>query len=383
MGVRVILGSPFSASLNLRSSAHFKKRAGLFLQQAVCKCADTGRIYSTFSIRSKHFPCHDTSIRDFRGARNASLSQTYLLDTRRRKSQRAKNEKQKQKEASESASLVLGDDPPLYDKNPGIFGRWAYLLLAFDIFLTSVSVDMVMRSWKQVKTETETHSSPDSAKSTTPTPSPPPPSDPNERLELRPLWQRLAFSAFEITLGVTAGALILASRDRIVWRLRIQRVPISSLPPGRPGMKPAPSASSSSQKINVLVLDTASGRKKRFLMRDCMLAPGRDLSELAVSVTDIKTRFMLSMNRARVLGQTLTDVSESAILKDIAKSKSTEECVSLINTGPGADDPYNKDICDLRKVLAHGWAKAGGYLKVPKVPVEKGSWTSGPVTETL
>ncbi|KAL5483249.1 hypothetical protein ACEPAI_8479 [Sanghuangporus weigelae] len=379
MGVRVILGSPFSSS-NLRSSAHLERYAGLFLRQVACKYADNGSKYSTFSIRSKHFPCHDANIRDFREARNVSLSQTYLLDTRRRKSQRAKNEKQKQ---NESPSPVLGDDPPLYDKNPGIFGRWAYFLLAFDIFLTSVSVDMVMRNWKQVKTETEAPSSPDSAKSTTSTPSLPLSSNPNERLELRPLWQRLAFSAFEISLGVTAGALILASRDRVVWRLRIQRVPINSLPPGRPGMKPAPSSSSSSQNINVLVLETASGRTKRFLMRDCMLGPGRDLSELAVSVTDIKTRFMLSMNRARVLSHTLTDVSESAILKDLSKSKSTEECVSLINTGPGADDPYNEDICDLRKVLAHGWAKAGGYLKVPKIPVEKGSWTSGPVTEAL
>ncbi|KAL5531940.1 hypothetical protein ACEPAF_5503 [Sanghuangporus sanghuang] len=322
-------------------------------------------------------------MRDFREARDASLSQTYLLDMRRGKSQRAKDEKQQKKETSESASVVLGDDPPLYDKNPGVFGRWAYFLLAFDIFLTSLSVDMVMRNWKQVKAETEAPSPPDSAKSTTPASPPSPPSNPNERLELRPLWQRLAFSAFEISLGVTAGALILASRDRVVWRLRVQRVPISSLPPSRSGMKPPPASSSSSQKINVLVLDTASGRKKRFLMRDCMLEPGRDLSELAVSVTEIKTRFMLSMNRARVLGQTITDVSESAILKGLTKSKSTEECVSLINTGPGADDPFNKDICDLRKVLAHGWAKAGGYLKVPKVPVEKGSWTSGPVTEAL
>lgn len=145
-------------------------------------------------------------------------------------------------------------------------------------------------------------------------------------------------------------------------------------------MRPPPTASPSSQMINVLVIETASGRKKRFLMQDCVLAPGRDLTEFMVTVKEIHTNFALSLNRAHVLGHTLADIGDSAVLKELAKSKMVEDGMSVVNTGPGAEDPDNVDICDLRKVLAHGWVRAGGYLKVPRVPLATGSWTSGPVT---
>lgn len=133
---------PFIAA-KLQAPTRLRNCPGHLLRQAAYDCAGAARAYTTSSVRSKRFPCYDTSIRDYRDVRDASLKRAVLVHAQRRKSDRAK--KQKRKEAEPEAPL-LGEDPPLYDKNPGIFGRWAYFLLVLDVLFTYVSYSRVFNS---------------------------------------------------------------------------------------------------------------------------------------------------------------------------------------------------------------------------------------------
>lgn len=85
---------------------------------------------------------------------------------------------------------------------------------------------MVMNQWTERVEKQSTSSSGTSS-----------PEAPEEfEFVLRPLWQRLGLSGFEIVVGIGAAALILASHDRTIWRLRAFRLPLSSLPPGKSGV---------------------------------------------------------------------------------------------------------------------------------------------------
>lgn len=230
---------------------------------------------------------------------------------------------------------------------------------------------MVMRNWTRlVEDPPAAASSPNASTSETP----------GERYEIRPLWQRLGLASFQVVVGAAAGALILASRDRTIWRLRVRRVPINSLPPGRAGVRLSP-ASSEVQMINVLTLESGSGRTKRFLVRDCVLMPGRDLSELFLSIGGIRGRFVLGINGAHVVGVSPENVRESSVMKELLASKTNDPDVALINSTPGGTDPENAHLVEFRKGLALAWISVGGTLSVPKTAPLKDGWTSGPVVE--
>lgn len=205
--------------------------------------------------------------------------------------------------------------------------------------------------------------------------------NPEEKYVMRPLWQRMALSAFEIAVGVSAGAVILASRDRTVWRVLVRRVPLSALPPGRPGMRPPPSSSSASRTVNVLSLESGSGRTKRYLMRDCTLSSGRDHSELFLNINGIRGNFVLAMNGARVLGADSKDVFESPALKELALAKDAEDVDALNSQVPGASEPPNVALGELRKGLARAWITVGGSLALPRKSSQAQGWTSGPAAE--
>ncbi|KAH8115178.1 hypothetical protein DFH11DRAFT_88737 [Phellopilus nigrolimitatus] len=263
---------------------------------------------------------------------------------------------------------VLGDEPPLYDGKPEWWRRWMFALLALDMLFTGASIDMVMRYWTEVIEK--------------PLPSDSSSNDQRPEYEyvLRPLWQRLGLASFELLVGTGVGALILASRDRTVWRLIIKRVPLASLPPARSGMQLPPrlSKGAKSQTINILTLETASGRAKRFLMRDCDLVPARDLSEVYLRINGVRGYFWLGLNRAKVLGLTPSDVNASNVLKGLVDEK-TENSLDWINDTPGGMDPENRQIAELRKMMGRAWIAADGTVSIPNPkPISQG-WTSGPV----
>ncbi|THH02051.1 hypothetical protein EW145_g6808 [Phellinidium pouzarii] len=265
--------------------------------------------------------------------------------------------------------LLFGDEPPLFDGKPQWWARWAFVLLAFDMIFTvsptynlrrnlffwnaslvvGFSVDMVMRNW--TKAVEKPSASLEEASSSQ-----------NQRKEydyvLRPLSQRLGLSAFELVVGIVAGSLILASRDRIVWR-----------PPPRP--------SPGAQTINVLSLETASGHSKRFLLRDCTLAPGRDLSELFLRAGSVRGHFVLTFGNARVLGLTKSTFDSSRSLRELLNDR-TEADVAMINSTQGSTDPNNAGVAELRKMLARAWILSGAMLSVP---VRPSAWTNGPVVQ--
>ncbi|KAI5123824.1 hypothetical protein M0805_009116 [Coniferiporia weirii] len=264
---------------------------------------------------------------------------------------------------------LLGDEPPLFDSKPQWWARWVFVLLGVDMLFTGFSIDMVMRNWTEAVEKPAAPGSPQDKRKK------------EYEYVLRPLWQRLGLSSFEMLVGVAAGALILASRDRTVWRVCLRRVPLSSLPPSRSGMQPLPLPSagpevSGSDAIVVLTLETGSGRSKRFLMRDCTLAPGRDLSELYLRALGVRGNFILSLGNARVVGLTGADVNAQNDLRQLIDAR-TEDGVAGINVTPGGGvGAESVQVSELRRVLARAWILSGGTLSVPGTQ----GWTSGPVT---
>lgn len=193
---------------------------------------------------------------------------------------------------------------------------------------------------------------------------------------LRPIWQRLGLSAFEIIVGIGAAALILASRDRTVWRLRALRVPFSSLPPGRGGVRPQATAltSKAADDIMLLALETASGgRARRFLLHECTLAPGRDLSELYLRVPGIRGQFILGLNSARVMGLRAAEINSQNDLGGLLERR-IEAQIQGVNAKVESAQTPPRELLELRKILARAWVSLGGILSVQK----DSGWTDGP-----
>lgn len=235
---------------------------------------------------------------------------------------------------------------------------------------------MVMNQWTE-KVEKQQSRSTETSTST---------GDKEHEFVLRPLWQRLGLSTFEAVVGIGAAALILASRDRTVWRLRALRVPLSSLPPGKGGIRPqAPSnvsqnanasasANDNNNIVTLLALETASGgRQRRFLLHDCTLVPGRNLSELYLNVPSIRGHFIVNMNRARVLGLRATEVNPQNDLRGLLERR-LESDIQAINASVDSAQTPPPELLELRKMLVRAWISLGGSLTVQR----DYGWTDGP-----
>ena len=115
-------------------------------------------------------------------------------------------------------------------------------------------------------------------------------------------------------------------------------------------------------------------------MRDCTLSPGRDLSELFLSINGIRGRFVLGMNGARVLGATTEGVTENRAILELASAKDAND-IDALNVVPGGNDSQNEALGELRKGLARAWMAVGGTLSLPRRSSQGQGWTSGPVFE--
>lgn len=277
-----------------------------------------------------------------------------------------------------------------------------------------VTVDMVVNKWTRLE-EVEI-----------------PPTNPGEEPQksveyvLRPLSQRLGLAGFQVLVGSAAAAYILASRDRIVWRMRIKRMSLSPhAPPSRASSRPL----AISEPINVLVLETASGRTKRFRMQDCHLLPGRHLGEFAMRISGIRGQFAISLHRgARILGISTADDSDvwttqtpTTSLSSASKSKGDsrnliehagtraqilhpsrsfkgqfgkfiEDGVADLNRkegdGQSMEDPNGgmsveaARTAELRRMFGRVWLRKEGCMFVQRDSSQSTGWTEGPATKT-
>lgn len=235
---------------------------------------------------------------------------------------------------------------------------------------------MVMRNWKMESNEPPSENG----------------SSQERQMVLRPLWQRLALAAIEVGIGAAAGALILVSRDRTVWRLVVRHVSPNKLPPSPAGMRPPPK---SNKLVPVLSLESGSGRTKRFLMSQCTLSHGRDLSELFISIDGISGHFVLNMNSVtKVLGYKGEEVKESQVLNELLKKhekkvenmiKDTVYINKFVHESARLEDVELVPIRNLRIALCRAWLALGGRLMVrtPRESGPKTGWSSGPAAEGL
>ena len=205
--------------------------------------------------------------------------------------------------------------------------------------------------------------------------------------EMRPLWQRFGLATAQVAAGAVAGGFIMASRDRTVWRMRILRLATSSNRPSHsnipfkstsPPSKLSHASSASLYGPPVLSLETGSGRTRRFFMRDCELAPGRDLTELILRIRGVRIHFWSGLNGAKVLG-----LREGEFRVKGEPERSAEEIARDVSTGGKGqlDEKAVKQLGEMRAAITRAWIAAEGSVFQPQKLERTSStgWTSGPV----
>lgn len=225
------------------------------------------------------------------------------------------------------------------------------------------------------------------------TPSSKPPTEVERRYALRPLWQRLLFSAGLIAGGVAAGGLVLAARDRTVWRMRISR-PSLKLPhqqPNRTHLPPKPNApvtelahAPASYGPAVLTLETASGRSKKYFLHDCELGPGRDATEMLLRVQKLRGAFVVGLPRSVILGEPEKDIivpsSPGASVVKGPLPLAKVDLKEYVVKGSLEVDVF-EHLVELQRRMFNAWIASGGNIRAnaPKIDSADSGWTSGPL----
>ncbi|KLO15110.1 hypothetical protein SCHPADRAFT_938975 [Schizopora paradoxa] len=280
--------------------------------------------------------------------------------------------------------FIEGDSPPLYDGKPSMFARWAWGLLALDMIFTASGVDLVMKHWTEPEDVSQANTSSATKVETT--------EATERRYVLRPLWQRLAFSVGLVVGGVAAGGLILATRDRTVWRMRISRLKLPHQQVNRIQLPRKPNApvtemhhAPSTYGPAILTLETASGRSKKHFLHDCELSPGRDATEMHLRVKKLRGAFVVRLPRSIILGEREKDILPSPgsgviVVKGPPPTKINLK--DVIVKGSLEDAPYWQ-LVELQRRIINAWIASGGNIRattnVPDPNGPSGGWTSGPL----
>ena len=153
------------------------------------------------------------------------------------------------------------------------------------------------------------------------------------KYELRPLYQRLLMSAGQLLAGAVVGGMIMASRDRTVWKMQLKQIPIvvasksktatsrGNIPPHtvkHTHIPPRPVQAT-------LTLSTASGRSKRFHVHDCLLSAGRDPTEVILRVAGLRGHWWIGLNGSKVLGLNEAETAKSMYESGIKRAVITGE----------------------------------------------------------
>jgi len=120
--------------------------------------------------------------------------------------------------------------------------------------------------------------------------------------------------AAPVILGRLAagGGLILATRDRIVWRMHhdTPRLKFLHQQANRTHLPQKPNALASEMPHSphnyvpiILTRETASGRSKKHFLHDCELAPGRDATERLLRIWKLRGAFVVGLLRLVILGE--------------------------------------------------------------------------------
>ena len=155
------------------------------------------------------------------------------------------------------------------------------------------------------------------------------------------------------------------------------RVPISKLLHENPGIS-ARNVAELPILQNALVLETASGRKKTYLMIGCDLVPGRDLSELHLHVDGVHGKFTVFMDNARVMGLRQFEVDPGNNLRSRV-GKKVEDAVVWFGDTPGQDQS-KIGLVDFRRMFERAWLVNGGNLNKPETVADVSNRASRPAS---
>ncbi len=226
----------------------------------------------------------------------------------------------------------------------------------------------------------------------TSTASPKPQNGDTEQVErryvLRPLWQRLAFSAGLVVGGIAAGGLILATRDRTVWRVRISRLKLPHQQTNRTHLPRKPNAPVTEIRHAppnygpaILTLETASGRSKKHFLHDCELGPGRDATEMLLRVKKLRGAFVMRLPRSIILGEREKDITPSPGMSIISVKGPPPSKIDLYEymvKGSLEDDVF-QHLVELQRRVLNAWIASGGNIRASIPKPSDGGWTSGPL----
>ncbi|RDB25272.1 hypothetical protein Hypma_007979 [Hypsizygus marmoreus] len=188
-------------------------------------------------------------------------------------------------------STLVETQPPLFQKTSPWWARWAWGLIACDVFLTGSAIELTYKHWSTLVSDLE-----NSAAKLYGEDAPTKPKD----YALRPSWQRLGLCAAHLTLGAGVAAALLVTQVRLVRTIAI-------LPP-------------SGNEPRRVFIQCAHNFKKNgiiFPINKCTLKEGRNETEMIFRATGERGHWHIGLEDAIVRGQPASPVkARAAILAD-------------------------------------------------------------------
>ena len=203
--------------------------------------------------------------------------------------------------------------PPLYQRLPSWWARYAWTLIACDVFMAGSAMEMTWNHWTTLVTDDPLPSPPSSSE----------PVQPSTHYGLRPAWQRAGLCFVHLTIGTGVGVFVALAQSRHVRLLTIVPPPVKDALAG----KTARAASKNSAKVKIqtasrskilpaseshvgggarVFIQTASNWRTNglsFPISACTLRAGRDASEMTLRVNGERAHWFIPLDGAFLRGE--------------------------------------------------------------------------------
>ena len=209
-------------------------------------------------------------------------------------------------------SLLTKTSPPLFQRVPPWWARWTLGLVACDIFLTFVHLDIyiyiiylticpsgsaIELTWNHWSTLHASHleNAPVGSRNVSS------PAQSWDNYTLRPSWQRLVLCIAHLGFGAGLATALLVAQTRFIRTFAI-------LPPGNP---------TENRHVFIQCAHNFKNNGIAFPMSKCSLEEGRDNTEMIFRVAGKRGHWYIGLNGAVIHGRRLSiDKTRAAILAD-------------------------------------------------------------------
>ncbi|KAF9268519.1 hypothetical protein L218DRAFT_917317 [Marasmius fiardii PR-910] len=194
--------------------------------------------------------------------------------------------------------------PPLFQTPSPWWARYAYALIACDLFMTGSAMELTWRHWSSLK-DVDTPVS-EKTKDQKPT----------ERYELRPVWQRASLCSAFFAGGVAVASAILIARVRFLRTLDVFPPLEQQLVSTSKKSRSLPPSQILKRRVFIQSSSHSSGRGVSFPLSRCVLHEGRDDTELFLEINGERGHWYIGLDGGLVNGMKLSPLeARDAILK--------------------------------------------------------------------